>query len=82
MKFTVTLTDLGEDTEDKAEVIAWMAGLGNAVQEGDDLIELTTDKAAFTVPSPVSGVLTEQLVGEGDAVFAGQALGVVETEAG
>ena len=47
MKFEVRLPDLGDDAEQQVTVSAWMAETGAALSEGDDLLEITTDKAAF-----------------------------------
>ncbi|MFH1189417.1 MAG: lipoyl domain-containing protein [Candidatus Omnitrophota bacterium] len=57
---------------DKATVTYLHKSVGDNVKEGEDLIELVTDKATFNMPSPASGVLKEVLVGEGDEVKVGQ----------
>lgn len=79
MRIEVELPDLGQDAEEKATVTFWLAELGEEVSEGDDLLELTTDKAAFTVPSPKAGVLVERLVEEGDEVCVGDVLCILES---
>ena len=56
----------------KATVSYWHRGVGESVKEGDDLVELVTDKATFNMPSPVSGILKEQLAIEGAEVKVGQ----------
>jgi pyruvate dehydrogenase E2 component (dihydrolipoamide acetyltransferase) len=48
------------------------------VAEKDDLVELTTDKATFNLPSPCSGTLSEIFFQEGDTVRPGEALAVIE----
>ena len=65
MLHEVKLTDLGEDAAEEATVSYWLAEEGDAVIEGEDLVEMTTDKAAFSVPSPKTGILREKLVEEG-----------------
>ncbi len=45
-----------EDSQ-SAVISAWLAGDGSRVAEGDDLLEIVTDKATFEVASPSSGVL-------------------------
>lgn len=67
------LPHLGEGIE-KASVSYWHKSIGDSVKEGEDLVELVTDKAAFNMPSPVSGTLKEILVSEGDEVRVGQVL--------
>lgn len=78
MRIEITLPDLGEDSVDGVVVAGWLAEPGATLAEGDDLLELTTDKAAFTLPCPRAGTLSETLVGEGDAIAVGSALCVLE----
>ena len=58
----------------KANVSYWHKAIGDSVKEGEDLVELVTDKATFNMPSPTSGVLKEILAQEGDEVIVGQIL--------
>jgi len=69
----VTLPPLAQGV-DKANVSYWHHNVGDAIKEGEDLVELVTDKATFNLPAPISGVLKEVLVSEGDAVKVGQTL--------
>ncbi len=71
MRVEVPLPSLGEDANDVAELALWCVNVGETVAEGDDLLEVTTDKAAFTLPSPKSGTLIERLVEEGATLRAG-----------
>ena len=56
---------------DKASVSYWHKNVGDAVKEGDDLVELVTDKATFNLPSPASGTLKEVIVNEGEEAKVG-----------
>ena len=67
------LPPLGEGIE-KANVSYWHKAIGDSVKEGEDLVELVTEKATFNMPSPASGILREILVQEGDEVMVGQIL--------
>jgi len=67
------LPHLGEGIE-KANVSYWHKSIGDNIKEGEDLVELVTDKATFNMPSPVSGILKEILAAEGDEVRVGQIL--------
>ncbi|MFO7976835.1 MAG: lipoyl domain-containing protein [Candidatus Hydrogenedentota bacterium] len=78
MAYEVTLPPLGEDASDTATVSQWLVAEGTAVQKGDDLVEMTTDKAAFNVPSPAAGTLTEIRAHENDEVSVGNVLCVIE----
>jgi len=73
----VMLPELGEGIE-KATVSYWYFKEGEKVSEKDDLVELTTDKATFNLPSPCSGVLSEIFFREGDNVNTGEVLAVIE----
>lgn len=73
----VILPELGEGIE-KATVSYWYFKQGDKVNEKDDLVELTTDKATFNLPSPCSGTLSEILFNEGQAVNIGDILAVIE----
>jgi pyruvate dehydrogenase E2 component (dihydrolipoamide acetyltransferase) len=63
---------------DKASVSYWHHASGDVIKEGEDLVELVTDKATFNLPAPVSGTLKEVLIGEGDEVKVGQVLARIE----
>lgn len=73
----ITLPDLGEGIQ-KATVTYWYFKAGDTLKEKDDLLELTTDKAAFNLPSPCAGKLAEIIVAEGQTVKIGETLGVIE----
>ena len=63
---------------DKANVSYWHRAAGDSVKEGEDLVELVTDKATFNLPAPVSGIVKEVLVIEGDEAKIGQVLAKIE----
>lgn len=73
----VVLPQLGEGIE-KATVSYWYFAVGDSVNEKDDLVELTTDKATFNLPSPGSGILTQIFFQEGDTVGIGETLAIIE----
>ncbi len=73
----VTLPFLAEGV-DKANVTYWHKKIRDNLKEGEDLVELVTDKATFNLPAPASGVLKEVLASEGDEVKVGQILAKIE----
>lgn len=73
----VALPFLAEGVE-KASVTYWHKSIGDRVEEGQDLVELVTDKATFNLPAPSSGVLKEILIEEGNEVRVGQVLARIE----
>ncbi len=75
----VVLPELGEGVT-KATVSYWFFKDGEIVKEKDDLVELTTDKSTFNLPSPCSGVISEIMFSEGQTVNVGQILAVSEND--
>lgn len=73
----VVLPELGEGIT-KATVSYWYFQAGNTVKEGEDLVELTTDKATFNLPSPAAGELIEILQLEGYNVAIGEVLARID----
>jgi len=73
----IRLPSLAEGV-DKATVTYCHKSVGDGVKEGEDLIEMVTDKATFNMPSSATGVLKELLVTEGDEVKVGQVVARVE----
>ena len=73
----VVLPELGEGIE-SATVSYWFFQKGEKVNEKDDLVELTTDKATFNLPSPCSGTLTEVFFEEGSTVNIGETLAIID----
>lgn len=80
MRVEVKLPDLGEDAPNEATVSFFYAEEGGKVKEGDDLVEMVTDKASFNVPAPATGTVTEILAKEEDIIEVGQTLAIIETE--
>jgi pyruvate/2-oxoglutarate dehydrogenase complex dihydrolipoamide acyltransferase (E2) component len=73
----VILPELGEKIT-KATVSYWYYKVGEKVSEKDDLVELTTDKSTFNLPSPCSGTVSEIIFSEGDTVSVGETLGTID----
>jgi len=74
----VLLPDLGE-IEDVL-VVSWLRRVGDVVKEGDDLVEVETEKTTFVVPAPASGRLTRVAAAEGKRVEVGGRLGDITRE--
>ena len=73
----VKLPEMGEGIEE-AKVSFWYKKVGDAVKEGEDLVELTTEKTSFNLPAPASGTMKQISASEGDTVKVGQTLAVTE----
>lgn len=74
----VKLPSLGEDAGEEATVGHFFREVGQEIQEGDDLVEMVSEKATFTMPSPVSGKIVSIDVAEDDEVKVGDVLAVIE----
>ncbi len=73
----VKLPEMGEGIEE-ASVSFWYKKVGDTTKEGEDLVELTTEKTSFNLPSPTSGTVKIISFSEGDKVKVGQTLAVIE----
>ena len=70
MATEVKVPALGESITE-GTLAQWLKQPGEAVAQDEPIASLETDKVTVEVPSPVAGVLAEQLVKEGDTVAVG-----------
>jgi pyruvate dehydrogenase E2 component (dihydrolipoamide acetyltransferase) len=71
------LPDLGEGIHE-GEILKWHVAAGDTIQEDDPLVDVETDKAAVTIPSPTGGAV-KSVTGEvGDTITVGQIIAVIE----
>ena len=73
----IIVPELGDGIE-KATIACWHFAEGDMVQEGDDVLELVTDKASFNISATQSGKLKRIAASEGEEVPIGSAVGVIE----
>jgi len=71
------LPELAEGVNE-AIVSFWHFKEGDSIKEGDEVVEMSTDKASFNVPSKASGVLKKIEKNEGDTVKVGGVLAIIE----
>ena len=76
MATEIRVPALGESITE-AIVGKWFKKAGDAVKADEPLVELETDKVTVEVPAPVSGVLGEIKVVEGQTVAVGALLGAI-----
>jgi 2-oxoglutarate dehydrogenase E2 component (dihydrolipoamide succinyltransferase) len=62
-------------------IARWLKKPGEAVSEGESIVELDSDKASMEVPSPASGVLKEHLADEGAEVEVGSVVARIDDAA-
>ena len=72
---SVVIPDLGSDQG--AELVECLVAVGSAVEEGDSLVLLESDKASMEVPAPAAGVMTEWLVSVGSTVKQGDLIALM-----
>ncbi|MBU0719468.1 MAG: 2-oxo acid dehydrogenase subunit E2 [Planctomycetes bacterium] len=75
------LPDLGEGVHE-GEILKWHVQPGDAIQEDEPLVDIETDKAAITIPSPRSGRVASQSGEVGDTVLVGSVIVVIDDGAG
>lgn len=77
--YAFKLPDIGEGVVE-GEVVAWHVEVGDTVKEDDSILDVMTDKATVTIPSPVDGVLKSRKGGVGDILAVGQVCITFEVE--
>jgi 2-oxoglutarate decarboxylase len=75
----IAMPEMGESVTEGI-VLEWHVAEGDFVNEGDTVVEVSTDKVDAEVPAPMDGVITKLLVAVDDEVPVGAPM--VEMEAG
>lgn len=70
---TVTMPEMGESVTE-GTVLEWHVAVGDTVEEGQTLVEVSTDKVDAEVPSPANGTVTKLLVAPDDEIAIGAGL--------
>src|SRR5690625_3407084 len=78
MEEEIHVPAMGESITE-AEIGSFLKPSGSFVREGDEVVELETEKVNQVLYAPIAGTITWR-VGEGDAVKIGDVLGVVDSE--
>ncbi|GCE12733.1 2-oxoglutarate dehydrogenase complex dihydrolipoyllysine-residue succinyltransferase [Tengunoibacter tsumagoiensis] len=81
MSVEIHVPTLGESIVD-ATVASWLKQEGDAVQRGDALVELETDKINVEVNAEQDGVLQQIVKQAGEVVEVGAVLGIIGAEGG
>jgi 2-oxoglutarate dehydrogenase E2 component (dihydrolipoamide succinyltransferase) len=76
----VEVPALGESITE-GTLAQWLKKPGEAVAADEPIASLETDKVSVEVPSPVAGVLTDQLVSEGETVAVGAVIARIDEKA-
>jgi 2-oxoglutarate dehydrogenase E2 component (dihydrolipoamide succinyltransferase) len=80
MATDVQVPALGESITE-GTLAQWLKKPGEAVAADEPIASLETDKVSVEVPSPIAGVLTEQLVAEGATVAVGAPIARIDENA-
>ncbi|MFA7316867.1 MAG: 2-oxoglutarate dehydrogenase complex dihydrolipoyllysine-residue succinyltransferase [Sulfuricella sp.] len=62
-------------------LLNWLKKEGEAVAQGENLIDLETDKVVLELPAPQAGVLSRILKQNGEVVRPGEVLALIDSEA-
>jgi len=77
MKVKMKMPDLSAN-EEEIEVVRWLVAPGQAVQRGQALLEVQTDKAVMEVECIANGTLAEICAAPEAKVTVGQVIAVIE----
>ena len=77
--FVFKLPDIGEGVVE-GEIVQWHVSVGDTVAEDDPIVDVMTDKATVTIPSPVSGTIHSLSGGVGDMIAVGSTLLEINSE--
>ena len=73
----IEMPQMGESVTE-GTVLEWLKGEGDFVDEGETVVEVSTDKVDAEVPAPASGTISRVLKGEDETVQIGEALAELE----
>ena len=63
-------------------LLEWLVKPGDSVDDGQTIVEFSTDKVDVELPAPASGKITELLAESGDTIAVGQLIARMELGAG
>lgn len=75
--FELRFADIGEGISE-GKIIKFLFKVGDQVEEGQDLLEVETDKVSVFIPSVATGKIKEIFFKEGDDIEVGDLLLTIE----
>ena len=78
-QFEFKLPDIGEGVVE-GEIVKWLVQAGDQIVEDQPLVEVMTDKATVTIPSPRRGKVVRTVGNEGDIAKVHSTLVVLEVD--
>jgi 2-oxoglutarate dehydrogenase E2 component (dihydrolipoamide succinyltransferase) len=76
----VKVPQLSESVSE-ATLLTWHKQIGESVSEGENLIDIETDKVVLELPAIKSGVLTKIIKGDGEKVASDEVIAQIDTTA-
>ena len=68
------VTPAGGESVTEGTILEWSVTVGDTVNDGDTVVEISTDKVDMELPAPASGTITEILAADGETVSVGQVI--------
>jgi 2-oxoglutarate dehydrogenase E1 component len=68
------VTPTGGESVTEGTILEWSVKPGEAVKQGDTVVEISTDKVDMELPAPASGKIVEILAADGETVTVGQVI--------
>jgi len=79
MRKTFKFPDVGEGIAE-GEIVRWLISEGDMIKEDEPILEIETDKAVVSLPSPYTGKILSRKGMPGDIIPVGAVLIIVEIE--
>jgi 2-oxoglutarate decarboxylase len=68
------VTPSGGESVTEGTILEWAVQVGDTVQDGQTIVELSTDKVDMELPAPTAGTIVEILAEPGETVSVGQVI--------
>src|SRR5436190_19417612 len=76
-KVQLVMPEMGESVTE-GTVLEWHVSEGDSVEEGDTMVEVSTDKVDAEVPAPASGVVSKILVQPDEEIEVGKPMAEID----
>src|SRR3954462_12422223 len=80
-KVQLLMPEMGESVTE-GTVLEWHVSEGDSVEEGDTMVEVSTDKVDAEVPAPASGTVTKILVQPDEEIQVGKPMAEIDPNGG